>query len=67
MKNSGTERRASARAGRRPSPPAMAQSNADVLKEIQALKDRVTDLEAKLKAATEAKPPAARPASRNGA
>jgi len=43
-------------------PPAMAQSNADVLKEIQALKDRVADLEAKLKAATEAKPPAA-PAS----
>jgi hypothetical protein len=43
-------------------PPAMAQSNADVLKEIQSLKDRVADLEAKLKAATEAKPPAA-PAS----
>lgn len=36
-------------------PAARAQSNADVLKELQSLKDRVTELEAKLKAA-EARP-----------
>lgn len=37
-------------------PAAMAQSNAEVLKELQALKDRVAELEAKLKAAQGAKP-----------
>jgi len=38
--------------------PALAQSNADVMKELQALKDKVADLEGKLKA-QEAKAPAA--------
>ncbi|MBP6899468.1 MAG: DUF3138 family protein [Burkholderiaceae bacterium] len=37
--------------------PAMAQSNAEILKELQALKDKVAELENKLKAATP--PPAA--------
>lgn len=37
-------------------PAAMAQSNAEVLKELQALKNRVAELEAKLKAAEAAKP-----------
>lgn len=39
-------------------PAARAQSNADLLKELQALKDRVTELETRLKAAEEAKPAA---------
>lgn len=38
--------------------PALAQSNADVMKELQALKDKVAELEGKLKA-QEAKAPAA--------
>lgn len=36
--------------------PAMAQSNAEILKELQALKDKVAELENKLKAATPAAP-----------
>jgi len=32
-------------------PPALAQSNAEIMKELQALKDKVTELETKLKAA----------------
>ncbi len=40
-------------------PAALAQSNADVLKELQALKDRVADLESKLKAAEATKPTSA--------
>jgi Protein of unknown function (DUF3138) len=36
--------------------PAMAQSNADILKELQALKAQVAELEAKLKAQEAAKP-----------
>jgi hypothetical protein len=37
--------------------PAQAQSNADLLKELQALKDRVQELEKKLKAAPAARLP----------
>lgn len=45
-------------------PAARAQSNADLLKELQSLKDRVTELESKLKAAeTKAAAPAAAPAA----
>jgi hypothetical protein len=36
--------------------PALAQSNADVLRELQALKAQVAELEAKLKAQEAAKP-----------
>lgn len=39
-------------------PCAMAQSNADVMKELEALKARIADLEGKLKAAEAAKPAA---------
>jgi len=39
-------------------PCAMAQSNADVMKELEALKARITELEGKLKAAEAAKPAA---------
>ncbi len=39
--------------------PAQAQSNADILKELQALKDKVSELESKLKAQEAKLPPAA--------
>ncbi|MES2716271.1 MAG: DUF3138 family protein [Pseudomonadota bacterium] len=39
--------------------PAQAQSNADILKELQALKDKVAELESKLKAQEAKLPPAA--------
>ena len=39
--------------------PAVAQSNADILKELQALKDKVSELETKLKAQEAKLPPAA--------
>ena len=39
--------------------PAQAQSNADILKELQALKDKVAELENKLKAQDAKLPPAA--------
>jgi hypothetical protein len=39
-------------------PAAMAQTNAEVLQELKALRDRVTELEGKLKASEAAKPPA---------
>ena len=39
--------------------PAQAQSNADILKELQALKDKVSELEGKLKAQEAKLPPAA--------
>ena len=39
--------------------PAVAQSNADILKELQALKDKVSELETKLKAHEAKLPPAA--------
>jgi hypothetical protein len=44
--------------------PAQAQSNADVMKELQALKNKVAELEGKLKA-QEAKAPAAAPTAGN--
>lgn len=47
-------------------PSAMAQSNADVLNELKALRDRVTELEAKLKASEAAKPAGSSPGAQWG-
>jgi len=47
-------------------PCAMAQSNADVMKELDALKARIAELEAKLKAAESARPAGAAPGAQWG-